>query len=99
MASAIIYCEKNPIQTDIDDWQLGHLGRYSVGRERTDKIYEILAYSDNKQDAGILRQMARKMKVIFIQSNWDEGMNAIDENVDTCEKGSIHVACSVQNRT
>lgn len=76
MASTIIFCMDNPIETTLRDW-MKYRNRASVGRD-CDDHYEILAYSDNRSDFPELSRMAKKYKYKYIKSFISEGVTAID---------------------
>ena len=77
MATTITFCMDDPIRTTIDDW-MSHIDRVSVGREIDDDHFEILAYSDNRDDWAELSRMARREKALHIKSFISEGVTAID---------------------
>ena len=79
MASTIIFCMDNPIETNGTDWMATHVGRASVGRMQRPGYYEILAYSDNEEDFPELSRMARREKnATYIKSVISEGVTALD---------------------
>ena len=74
MASTITFCMDNPIQTKGSDWMNKYIGRASVGRRVRPGYYEILAYSDNKEDWPELSRMAhRERGATYMKSIISEG--------------------------
>ena len=77
MATTITFCMDNPIRTTIDDW-MRNKGRVSVGRRVDDDHFEILAYSDNKNDFRELGRMAKKEHALHIKSIISEGVTFVE---------------------
>ena len=78
MTSTIIFCMDNPIETNSTDWMTAHIGRASVGRRKRPGYFEIIAYSDQKEDFPELSRIAKRENATFIKSVISEGITAID---------------------
>ena len=78
MTSTITYCTENPSETNSTDWMAEHVGRASVGRRKRPGYFEIIAYSDQKEDFPELSRMAKKENATYIKSIISEGVTAID---------------------
>ncbi len=70
---------QNPIATDKNNWLFQHKGRISVGLKSCDdpSIINIIAYSDNIEDAPILRNIAKDENAIIIKNYMEE--DTVDE--------------------
>jgi hypothetical protein len=66
----------SPIKVSLNEWA-SHIGRASVLRSNEGE-YEVLAYSDNKEDFPELSKMARKHDAKYMKSILSEGVTAID---------------------
>ena len=77
---------QNPIATDKNNWLFQHKGRISVGLKSCDdpSMVNIIAYSDNIEDAPILRKIAKDENGIIIKNYMEEEISAIDENEYSC---------------
>ena len=78
MGTTITFCMDNPIKTNSTDWMAEHVGRASVGRRQRPGYFEIIAYSDRKEDFPELSRMAKRENATFIKSIISEGVTAID---------------------
>ena len=78
MRQGIVYCVNNPIRTEGSAWLNKYIGRIAVGREIAMNIFDIIAYSDNASDSGILRGYARKNGAVYLKSVDNSGVTSID---------------------
>ena len=76
MASSITFCMDNPINTTLRDW-MRHRNRASVGISCEDH-YEILAYSDNREDFPELNRLAKEKNAKYIKSFISEGVTTVE---------------------
>ena len=78
MSQSIVYCNNKPIRTEGSDWLNKYIGRIAVGRKIAGNLFDIIAYSDNLSDSGVLRGYARKQGAIYIRSVDNRGVTSID---------------------